>query len=270
MKARLLALVASLALGSLLTAGVASAQDVDVDALFRDFEPDGQMLAELDGKSPEGSKMYLAKKASAYLVTLPALDKAVIVIARTQKVEAVALDKVKELDNGTLGILADAEFEPLGSFEVQGDQVVSPTSMGALVLKPRPSLLGLQKADGMVAHNEAYGFKADQYPPSTEILEKLKKEGRDVQVRVYFGSWCSTCSRIVPWIVRVDRELAGSKIQFEYYGLPRTMDDESAQAMDIHGVPTLVVFIDGQEVGRRDATGLGVPEKALAEILGLS
>lgn len=268
MKARMLSLAAALLLGSLTVVSAASAQDVD--ALFRDFEPDGQMLLELDGKIPADSKMYLAKRASAYLVTVPSLNKALVIIARTQKVEAVALDKVKELDNGTMGILADAEFEPLGSFDIQGDQVVSPTSLGALVLKPRPSLLGLRSAADLIEHNEAYGFKSDQYPPSAEVIAKLKKEGRDVQVRVYFGSWCSTCSRVVPWVVRVDRELEGSKIDFEYYGLPRTMDDESAKAMDIHGVPTVVVFVDGQEVGRRDASGLSVPEKALAEILGIS
>lgn len=267
MKARLFGFV-TLSAAMLLSVPASLAQDVD--ALFRDFEPNGQMLAEIDGKSPEGSKMYLAKRASSYLLTVPEHNKALIIIARTQKVEAVPLDKVKAMDNGTMGVLADAQFEPLGGFEIKGDQVVASTPMGEVVLKPRPSLLGLRTADDLVKYDEAYGFKADKYPPSDETIAKLKAEGRDVQVRVYFGSWCSTCSRMLPWIIKVEEQLEGSKLQFEYYGLPRSMDDESAKAMEIHGVPTLVVLIDGKEVGRRDASGLQVPEKALAEILGIS
>ncbi len=60
---------------------------------------------------------------------------------------------------------------------------------------------------------------------------------------------------------------SASPCSFEYYGLPHTLDDPAARDAGIKGVPTAVVSADGQELGRRTPTGLGIPEQALLEIL---
>ena len=240
----------------------------EADALFRDFEPFGEMQAFINGEALAGSEVFVAKRAGSYLVLAPQLEQAVLVNARTKKTDGIATDKVRKTDAGLVDVLADATFDPMGTFEIVGDEVVIQLSEDKkLTLGPRPDLLGKQKGEGLLGHNPGYGFKAGKYPPSADDIAKLKKESRDVVVRVYFGSWCSTCSRIVPWILKVEQELAGSAIQFEYYGLPHSMDDPQATAMDVHGVPTMVVLIDGKEVGRRGAEGLAVPEKAILEIL---
>ncbi len=239
----------------------------EADALFRDFEPFGELQASLDGEVLAGSEVLMAKRAGAYLVIAPQLEQAVLVNARTKGAEAIAKDKVRRNEGGTADVLADATFDSLGSFELAGDQVVVQLPDGKLTLGPKPSLLGLQTAEALIEHNPSYGFKAESYPPSADVIAQLKKEKRNVVVRVYFGSWCPTCSRMVPWIVKVGQELAGSSLEFQYYGLPRTMDDPTAVAMDVHGVPTMVVMIDDKEIGRQGAEGLSVPEKAIAEIL---
>ncbi len=264
---RLQSALASILLSVCFMALPASVLAQELDALFRDFEPFGELQASLDGKVLEGAEVLMAKRAGAYLVMAPQLDQVVLVNARTKSVEAIAKDKVAKDDQGTAGVLADAMFESLGSFDIAGDQVVIQIAEGQLTLGPKPSLLGLQTAEALIEHNPSYGFKAEQYPPSADVIAELKKEKRDVVVRVYFGSWCPTCSRMVPWIVRVGQDLADSSLDFEYYGLPRTMDDPTAEAMDVHGVPTMVLMIDGKEIGRRGAEGLSIPEKAIAEIL---
>ena len=52
------------------------------------------------------------------------------------------------------------------------------------------------------------------------------------------------------------------------FGLPYSMDDPEAEKMGIGSVPTAVVSADGKELGRRSSQDLGIPEKALLEILG--
>lgn len=256
----------SLLLLLLVPAGAVWAQEAD--ALFRDFEPNDDMTAYLDGKVVEDTRIFLNMKAGAYLI-LPGsrIDQALLLNVRAKAIEGVAKDKVRVNDSGMADVLADASFDKLGSYRLDGEKALADLPFGKFHLGPKESLLGLHPASGLVGYSPSYGFKAKKYDPADEVVEKLKKETRDVVVRTYFGTWCPTCSRMVPTIISVDQSLAGSKLTFEYYGLPRSMDDPKGKAMDIKGVPTMVVLIDGKEVGRRGAEGLASPEAALAEIL---
>ena len=55
----------------------------------------------------------------------------------------------------------------------------------------------------------------------------------------------------------------------EYYGLPGTLEDAEAKQAGVTGVPTAIVSADGKELARRTSAGLGIPEQALVEMLGL-
>ena len=65
------------------------------------------------------------------------------------------------------------------------------------------------------------------------------------------GSWCPHCQEAVPRVMKVDERLKGSRIRFEYYGLPYkfSKDPETSRAKITH-VPTAVVFRGGWEIGR--------------------
>ncbi len=77
-------------------------------------------------------------------------------------------------------------------------------------------------------------------------------------MRVYFGSWCPVCGRLVPKILKLQSDLKGAKIQFEYYGLPQPMSDDPITAKEnLNGVPTAIVYVDGKEFGRQDGHTLG-------------
>ncbi|NJL30113.1 MAG: thioredoxin family protein [Thermoanaerobaculia bacterium] len=96
----------------------------------------------------------------------------------------------------------------------------------------------------------------------------LRAEQRDVKVRVYFGSWCPFCKDHVPLLLRVVEELKGSKIRFEFYGLPRPFSGDAEATRDkVNGVPTGIVYVDGKEVGRLSTRGWQVPEVTLTELL---
>ncbi len=120
----------------------------------------------------------------------------------------------------------------------------------------------------MQEYSADYVRAAAAYSPSRPILERLRSESRAVTVEVYFGSWCPFCQQVLPRIMRVGEELAGSNIRVDYYGLPRGFgSDPKASALKITGVPTGVVFIGGREAGRITGNAWKIPELSLNKIL---
>ncbi len=87
-------------------------------------------------------------------------------------------------------------------------------------------------------------------------------------MRVYFGTWCPVCGRLVPRVIKLADELEGSKVRFEYYGLPQPMsDDPITKADKLHGVPTAIVYLGDKEVGRLSGGDLNAPEKSIARLV---
>lgn len=73
-------------------------------------------------------------------------------------------------------------------------------------------------------------------------------------------------------LLRVEDELkgSGSKIQFEYYGLPQgpaMAKDPEAVRMGVNSVPTGFVYVNGKQVGRLAGEAWAAPEKALRDML---
>lgn len=253
---------------SLLLLPAATAPAQEIDYLFGSFVPFGQLEAQLDGRTLDDAEIFFAERAASYVLLTSGLDRPLLIEVRKHRVEWVSPDKVLKNGNGTANLLTEAVADTVGSFEVdEGRLSILFPDGRRLVLGPKPHLLGLHTAEDLRVHDASYLYRARLYPPSERAVAELRQETRAVTVRVYFGSWCATCARMVPWILRLDEALAGSRIRFEYYGMPPTMDDPQGEKAGVHGVPTMVVSVDGEELGRCSAPELGVPEKALLEIL---
>ncbi len=238
------------------------------DPAFDPFIPFGQLQAELDGTHLEDAAMFHAARPGAYLLSSIELAEPLLINVRDQRVETVDRTKISAYEDGTLRLQEEAVIGWAGTFEVETNRLV--VTLGGsrqLILAPKPHLLGLRTSADIVAHDPSYGYRAGRYPPSGKAIERLRQEQHPVTVRVFFGSWCSACSRVLPWLMAVEKALEGSKISFEYYGLPDTLDDPVAKEAGVKAVPTAVVTAGGKELGRRDSTGLGIPEDALLEIL---
>ncbi|MCP3961664.1 MAG: hypothetical protein GY719_27810 [bacterium] len=256
----------SISTAVLLVASMAAAQEAD--PAFTPFEPFGKLQATLDDQIIDGAEVFFAERPGAYLLRAADLDQPLLIDVSTQRVERLRSTKVRDNGNGTVNLLIDAVSKTAGSFQVGTQQLTSTLDDGRrLSLHPLPDLLGEQTADLIRAHDFSYGYRARQYPPSEKALKMLRQETREVTVRVYFGSWCATCARFLPWLMQVEDGLEGSKIRFQYYGLARGLDDPEAKEKGIDSVPVAVVSVGGEELGRRSSQGLGIPENALLEIL---
>jgi thiol-disulfide isomerase/thioredoxin len=96
------------------------------------------------------------------------------------------------------------------------------------------------------------------------ILKRLKGHKEAVRVLTFFGTWCPHCKQRLPLLLKVEQGLAGSKFQFEYYGLPSPFDSEpEAKSHKIDGVPTAILYVGDKEIGRIPHSQWSNPEVAL-------
>lgn len=251
----------------LLTAAVSSAQPA-VDSVFKDFQRTGDYLLMVDGKPVPSTEIYRNDDLPAYLLLSPALPAPVLLTPRTMAVETVPMAKIVRQKDGTVALAADAETKPQGEFKLEGDKVVFSSAGRKASLGPNPPLLGAQKAPALKNHSPEYVATARGYTPNGKVLAALKKEAKPVKVRVFFGSWCPHCKKNLPYLLRVEDELKGSKIQFEYYGLPQRFTNEpEAKKYGVDGVPLAIVYVNGKETGRIQGDDWESPETRLSGIL---
>ncbi|HVT18724.1 MAG TPA: thioredoxin family protein [Thermoanaerobaculia bacterium] len=247
----------------------ALAQGIPADNVLRDFHQIGDYILVVDGKEVPAAEIYQSERAgSAILVLSSAFPSPLLLSPRSNTVEAVNLMKVAKKRDGTVDLLADAVLAPQGALELSDENVLFTIAGHKAALKPKPPLLGLRRAAEVTAHNPEYltGIKA--YTSNGPAIAALKKERQPVTVRVYYGSWCPHCRMMVPHALKIEQQLQGSKIRFEYFGLPQNFsNDPAALKAGVKGVPTGIVFVNGKETGRIRDHAWSSPESALRDIL---
>lgn len=245
-----------------LTALPASAQD------FKGFVPSGEFEVELAGEEMKDATLYQSEQSGAFLIMSPSLKSPVLMNTRGRVAQGVSFMKVSKHEDGSIDLLPDAVYKTFGPLKPSGKTVTFDVDGQKMLLTVKPALVGTQDADGLAGHNPGYAYKAAKYRANAGSIEALKNEARDVKVKIFFGTWCPVCSRLVPKVMKVAEDLDGSKIEFEYYGLPRMMtDDPVTQELSIRGVPTGIVYVDGKEIGRMTGQELNNPESGLKKVL---
>jgi thiol-disulfide isomerase/thioredoxin len=79
---------------------------------------------------------------------------------------------------------------------------------------------------------------------SIEQFRETIKSG--ITVAVFSADWCPDCVVIKPILPEIEEEYA----QFNFVFVDRDELIELCQELDIFGIPSFVVFKDGQEIGR--------------------
>lgn len=234
-----------------------------------DFEPVGYVL-EIDGQTVARAEIFQSRAAGAFLILTSDLSAPVMVRLRDAQVVTVNLMKINRTADGRVELLPDATLATQGTFRVTADRggLEFAVDGRGVELREKPPLLGWQGISGLEEHSPEYRRSADAYRPSGPILSKLREQSEEVLVRVYFGSWCGACKQMVPRIMKVAEQLEGSRVRFDFYGLPHgIVSDPEAGKNNITGVPTGVVYVDGEEIGRISGNGWKVPELAINNLL---
>lgn len=240
---------------------------VEADALFQGFAPTGEFSLEVDGEIVPSAEIFHAERARAYLIISSALPSPTMISLQDTSVQHVHLMKVVRRDDGTVDILADAAMRPIGRYTVTEEAVSFQVGEAQVKLKTKPPLVGLHPREGMIAYNAQYGRDAKRYEPDAAVLDRLRAVRKDVRVRTYFGTWCSVCKRHLPFMIRVDKDLEGGGIAFEYFGLDKPGPGTEPWPDNVKGVPTGIVYVDGKEVGRIERAQWNAPELAIDRLV---
>lgn len=246
------------------------APSIPSDNVLRGFQQTGEYILLINGKADAKAEVYINRSLPAYLI-LPSTQSPILITPRAGTVETVQMLKVAKQKDGTVDLLADAVLNPQGKFSLAGERVDFSSEGRKLALSPKPPLLGLKKAADLKVHSPEYVQSAKAYTPNAQSLAALKKQAKPVRVLVFFGSWCPHCKEVVPHLLRVEDEIkvSGSKIQFDYRGIAKDFKDPEVQRLKVRGVPTAVIYVNGQEIGRIDQTNdWHTPEVALSRLLG--
>ena len=261
--------VPMLVLALVAVASIAGAQGVPSDSVLRGFQPIGEYVLIVNGK-PAGGEIYQNEKLPAILVMSSSLSSPVLLTPRAGSVESVHIMKVAKQPDGSVDLLADAVLAPLGKFQMNGENVTFSYQGKNVSLNPKPPLVGRHPGQKLKTHIPLYVRTANTYKPNGAAIASLKKNAKPVTVRVYFGSWCPHCRQHVPYILKVEDQLKGSQVKFEYVGLkrpPEGWNDPEVKKVNVKGVPTGIVYVGSKEIGRITGDNWDAPEIQLNKIV---
>lgn len=71
-------------------------------------------------------------------------------------------------------------------------------------------------------------------------------ESRPQVVVYWYTKWCPDCFMIKPHLPRLETDFD----TYEFYSIDRDVDIDLARHLEIYGIPSFLVFKDGNEIGR--------------------
>jgi len=258
-------------LAALAALGVAATVHAQAaDSFLRGFEPTGEWRLVVQGAEAPKARIFDSARAQALLVLSSEFESPVLIDRAGRTVATLDLMKVAERADGRVDLLADALLQPAGGISLRNrNEAHFRVGDKEALVKPSAWKLGPQRGAALLADDAGYRWRARGFAPDTTALARLRAEGRDVRVLVFFGSWCPHCREHLPLLLKVEEGLAGARLRFDYYGLPSPFGGEpEAAKWNVDSVPTAIVLVDGSEVGRIPAAQWSRPELALAQLLG--
>jgi thiol-disulfide isomerase/thioredoxin len=268
LRAPLLALLC--AVGGLLACAAPAHADDDAHKTLREFGRSGQYTLYISKKVQRKARIFHSRRAGAFLILDTDYGKPWLILPREKKVATVAADAILDDKAQRIDLKADAELEDLGSFRLQGRDIL--IHVEGLIARLRPSTyaLGPLNAEELLLHTPDYAPVAERYRPNKRDLQALIDCAIPTEVTIFFGTWCPTCKRLLPRVLKVDQAIEGSNVKITYYGLPKgrgMRSEPTARRNSVTRVPTGVIYVDGRRAGTISSRGLNRPETALCSAL---
>ncbi len=233
------------------------------------FLPIDEYVLEIDGQTVSGARLYMSQRARAMLILSDSLGGPLILWAGTMAVDHLpATDLLAS--RGGYDVIAEPNKSYIGQAEADQTAIALPIEGRSIRILPRPPLLGDRTLGELLDHSPGYRAGMDAFQPNPAAMTALREAG-PIRVRVFFGSWCGVCKRVLPNLLEVNAGLEGSNIAFDYYGLaspPAGWEDPEVKGNGVTGLPMAIVYRDGEEVGRfGGANDFAQPAQVLQALL---
>lgn len=239
-----------LATGLAAAASIAAQQPVPSTPVSPSYRPIGLYSLEIDGKPVADAAFFHSQASGSILVQSSQLSSIIELQPRGRVLLTHSADGFHRNRNGTLDRLPRAKPASTGSFELVDSLPRFELEGRRFAIKEKAALLGPQTADSLVKHDPTYAQRAQLYQPQAQYLDVLRQVTEPITVKVFLGTWCTVCSELMPHVLRVEEELEGSKVRFEYYGIARDFSDPEAKRLEVTQLPTGILYAGGKELHR--------------------
>jgi thiol-disulfide isomerase/thioredoxin len=103
----------------------------------------------------------------------------------------------------------------------------------------------------------------------TEFVQMVHQLHHDVDILVFFGTWCGDSKREIPRFMKVVDEAGIERDRITLYGLNRSKKspDGLTEAFKIEFIPTFIFRKNGKEIGRITESPKTTLEEDMAHIL---
>ena len=141
---------------------------------------------------------------------------------------------------------------------------------------PEAKLLGMCSTTQLrdAPYGEWFDEGFDAYRPNPEVLGSLAElDGKDVQVQIFFGTWCGDSRREIPRMARILKDWGIPEEQQEWVAVDSIAEaykqspGGEERGKEVYRVPTFVVREGGEELGRIVEYPVLSLERDLASIL---
>ncbi len=269
---RSLVVTLGLLTGGILAAPGSAAGDPPVHPTLRDFLPSGKYVFAGPATGDTKPTLFYSQPAAAYLVRGTSLGAPLLVRTGTSALESLPEAAILTRPDGGCDVKADAQTTSLGTYTLEGSDIVIKVKGLEGRLQPNPPLLGWLKASAIEEHTPEYLRDAKDYSFDADTLTSIRCDNRKTRVFVYFGSWCPTCSLLMGRILRLEKEVTKdrSNVTFDYYGLPNPpamYDDPEVKQRGIDRLPMVYVYMGDDCCGRAWGTAWSKPETTFCKIM---
>lgn len=90
-------------------------------------------------------------------------------------------------------------------------------------------------------------MESERNNPQENLLERLQSSPRPVVVE-FWAAWCAPCRAMEPALLRTGDEFKG---KVDLWRINADQQPEMLRSLKIFGIPTMILFQDGQEIARR-------------------
>ena len=125
--------------------------------------------------------------------------------------------------------------------------------------------IGLEQDPFAVWFNKEYAA----YAINKEAIQVIKNDSENLSIKLFMGTWCGDSRREVPRIYRIFDAVSFDKSRLTLINLDRTKSSPKGkeERLNIHHVPTLILYRNGIEIGRIIESPIKSLEKDIAAIL---
>lgn len=228
------------------------------------------MLVTTDGKPDGSAELFDSADYQQMLLLLDGRPKSFVLSLADGGVYGFPRDSVLTNPEGN-AVLGIFKMEYVSDLEKKDANLSFAWDGHAIELAPLPQLIGPTTLPRLLELKPSYAHASEVYKPDPAKIVMLKSVTTDTEIRVYFGTWCLLCKKLVPSVIRTVGATENPKIRVTYVGVD---EDLTAPAGDIKKdhitkTPTIVVLQNGIEKGRIEEKAETSVEGDLAAILAV-